>query len=64
VGDGLPSAAATAASLPRLELELWNSEYGDGDGSGVSLAANLNLDLFHLHPAGWVYWQLLDATPG
>ena len=69
--DGAPLEATTAAAIGStfstrapLELELWNSEYGDGDGSGVSLAANLNLDLFLLHPSGWVYWQMLDATSG
>lgn len=62
----LTTSTASSAFSTRapLELELWNSEYGDGDGSGVSLAANLNLDLFLLHPSGWVYWQMLDATSG
>jgi len=43
---------------------LWNSEYGDGDASGSEMVSNLNLDIKWLHNTAWVYWQLLDSTPG
>ena len=44
--------------------KLWNSETGDGDGTGYTLASNLCLDFRWLHPTAWVYWQVMDPSPG
>ena len=49
------------AAVRRASKLLYNSEYGEGDASGVSLASNLNLDLHHLHPSLWTYWQVFDG---
>ena len=42
--------------------ELWNSEYGENDVTGLSLANNLTLDMRHLHPKVWCYWQPFDGS--
>lgn len=43
---------------------LWNSETGDGDATGLTLASNLCLDFRWLHPTAWIYWQVMDPSPG
>ncbi|MFB7503313.1 beta-1,6-galactanase [Streptomyces broussonetiae] len=43
---------------------LWNSETGDGDATGLTLAGNLLYDFRWLHPTAWVYWQVMDPSPG
>ncbi|MFG2354087.1 beta-1,6-galactanase [Streptomyces sp. NPDC048521] len=43
---------------------LWNSETGDGDATGLTLANNLLYDFRWLHPTAWIYWQVMDPSPG
>ncbi|MFF8903449.1 glycoside hydrolase [Streptomyces olivaceoviridis] len=43
---------------------LWNSETGDGDATGLTTASNLLYDFRWLHPTAWVYWQVMDPSPG
>ncbi|AKN72081.1 beta-1,6-galactanase [Streptomyces sp. PBH53] len=44
--------------------KLWNSETGDGDATGLTMASNLLYDFRWLHPTAWVYWQVMDPSPG
>lgn len=43
---------------------LWNSEYGDGEPEGLNLARDLHLDIRHLRPTAWAYWQPIDGGGG
>ncbi|WP_423509508.1 glycoside hydrolase [Streptomyces xinghaiensis] len=43
---------------------LWNSETGQNDATGLSMATNLFLDFRWLRPNAWVYWQVMDPSPG
>ncbi len=52
--------AAIRDSVRRTGQRLWNSEHGDGDPSGLFMARCLLLDLQHLQPTAWCYWQPLD----
>lgn len=56
-----PRAALYAAVVERDKKPLWNSEYGDKFADGLEMARCLNLDLAHLHPTAWCYWQALDG---
>lgn len=40
---------------------LWQSEYGEKWEHGLYLAYNLALDLRHLRPTAWCYWQPVDG---
>ncbi|KAI9914374.1 hypothetical protein PsorP6_007113 [Peronosclerospora sorghi] len=45
----------------RLNMMLWDSEYGEADASGLTMAESIGLDINEMGVSAFVYWQVLDS---
>ena len=61
---GGSARAQLSALVLGAHKDLWLSEYGDGDASGMQMARTITRDVRELHPAAWLYWQIVDNAGG